>query len=380
MKRLLLADYFRGTDSTGMAAVRADGEIVLSKVDSDPITLFQMEPFKKALNGNASRAFIGHNRAATRGGISKANAHPFHIENIVGAHNGTLCLRSISALEEAVGEKYGTDSELLFAAIAKLGVKSAIKLCYEGKEYQTGAWALSWYNRTDNTLNFLRNKHRTLFMAYEKNFERLFWASEWWMIREALEASASSYEIYSEPSSEKGKVVGYFSFEPDIHYKFDLDELAKPGPDKKKPKPKTTKIAGKPYSSGSQRDQNFTQIPGFMFPNQKRTVGIPTSNATSQKSSGSTTTSRSENRVKYLHLIGDEKHPYANIIDEDQFMPVAHGGCQWCRRPVTFGEPGVTIFERDGQLLCRECSGYNEEMKNPTVKIYLRQGAFDKLG
>ncbi len=378
MKRLLLADYFRGTDATGMAAIRSNGDAVVAKLGSGPIDLFYDERFKAALNGNASRAFIGHNRAATRGEKNTANAHPFQIDHITGAHNGTLCLRSIHNLEEELGEKYSVDSKLLFAAIAKLGVKKAISLCIEGKEYHTGAWALVWYDQKENSLNFLRNKHRPLFMAWEKDFNRLFWASEWWMIREAMESSASGYELYTEAGKEKGQRVGYFSFEENVHYKFDLDELAKGG-DKKRPKPSTKKLAGKPYDyDKGQRGGNFTgPTCGVVFPNQ--TSGTRTGRCTNPNLRGFSTTNRSDKEKKIVQLFGDDHHPYANIVDEDAFSPITHSGCGWCGKPVVFGEQGITIYERDEKLMCRECSGYQPHMENPPTRIYVRPADFEKL-
>lgn len=380
MKRLLLADYFRGTDSTGMAAIRTNGAAVVAKLASNPIDLFDSTKFKSVLNGNASRAFIGHNRAATMGLVTTANAHPFQIDHITGAHNGTLCLRSINALQDELGEKFSVDSELLFAAIAKLGVKRAIELCYEGKDSNTGAWAIVWHDENEGTLNFLRNKHRPLFMTWEKNFHRLFWASEWWMIREALESSAKGYEIYTKAGERKGQRVGYFSFEADVHYKFDLEELASSAADKKQPKPKTKKIAGKAWDADKPKekgnsDGNFTHLNsmGFQFPNQRRESGTHGGNATKTKSRGMS------DKKKLITLVGDQTHPYANIVDEDKFCYIGASGCAWCTAPVHFGDPGVTIYERDGRLLCKTCSGYAVDAENPPSRIYLRPVEHDKL-
>ena len=50
MKRLLVLDYFRGTDSTGLAAIRKGGEAVISKAAVNPLDLFDMSSFEKALN------------------------------------------------------------------------------------------------------------------------------------------------------------------------------------------------------------------------------------------------------------------------------------------------------------------------------------------
>jgi glucosamine 6-phosphate synthetase-like amidotransferase/phosphosugar isomerase protein len=100
MKRLFLLDFFRGPDSTGLAAVRGDGNIHVSKLASHPIDLFDSARFKTALSGYNSKIFLGHNRYATKGKVNANNAHPYHYGDIVGAHNGTLSISSWRALEK----------------------------------------------------------------------------------------------------------------------------------------------------------------------------------------------------------------------------------------------------------------------------------------
>ena len=108
MKRMLILDYFRGTDSTGFAAVKVkEDEVLMTKIASHPIDLFDMGAFKKALNGNTSKVFLGHNRAATVGKVNAVNAHPFQVGDILGVHNGTLDKDSWKRLDETLG--YDTD-------------------------------------------------------------------------------------------------------------------------------------------------------------------------------------------------------------------------------------------------------------------------------
>ena len=45
-----------------------------------------------------------------------------------------------------------------------------------------GAWALTWWDKVSSSLNFLRNKERTLYFCYADNNSVLFWASEYWML------------------------------------------------------------------------------------------------------------------------------------------------------------------------------------------------------
>lgn len=399
MQRLLLADYFRGPDSTGLAAIRMNGDAIVSKIASNPIDLFGMAQFKTALNGNLSRAFIGHNRAATRGAVSTVNAHPFHVDHIVGAHNGTLCIRGVKALEKALGEEFAVDSMALFTAIAKLGIEKTMKLVYEGKSPETGAWALTWFNQDEGTLNFLRNKHRPLMYCYlidplTEKITRMMWASEWWMMREAIESSGTGkYKVWTKPKT----TVGYLSFDEDIHYKYDLAALKEGSSSVPKPKvkklkgrdPDTNKNTGK---KGQREDPFGREIPEFMemgFHGTTGTRGTHTGTCGNPRSmngvnSGTPNTkTRSNKLTNIITLIGDAKHPYANIIDEDKFLSFRDNNneikCSWCKDGIDFGDPGVTIFEREALLLCRDCSDHDPRIDKPNVRIYLRSAAMDAL-
>jgi len=100
---MLLLDYLRGVDSTGLAAVRnKDSEVKVVKAAVNPIDLFGYKNFDMVLTGATSKVLIGHNRAATLGKVNNVNAHPFHCGAVVGAHNGTLDRPSWTRLEEAL--------------------------------------------------------------------------------------------------------------------------------------------------------------------------------------------------------------------------------------------------------------------------------------
>ena len=84
-------NYFRGKDATGMAiADYADEGINYSFIKSiKPSHAFLNDEVvhKWFKNQSAPTAMIGHTRAATFGDLGKANAHPFHFKDIIGAHN-----------------------------------------------------------------------------------------------------------------------------------------------------------------------------------------------------------------------------------------------------------------------------------------------------
>lgn len=168
---LLYHDYVRGKDSTGVASVHEyTGKIELLKGIYDPIGLVSLKGYSGVVN-STTKVLMGHNRAATRGKVNRHNAHPFATDNILMAHNGTLdwsCLKDLS--ENVEGE---TDSERLMLTIADLDgdIPGAIARA-------EGAWAITVYNKEDNTISLLRNEKRPLFYCHSESKKTLYWSSE----------------------------------------------------------------------------------------------------------------------------------------------------------------------------------------------------------
>lgn len=372
MKRLLLFDFLRGTDSTGLASIRTNGDVKIAKLAVDPITLFDHEKFKQALSGSNSYVLMGHNRAATRGGTNNYNAHPFHYGHIVGAHNGTLDTKSWDALEKALDEKFAVDSQALIAAIAKFGVKEAIGMCTEGKDSTTGAWSLTWFDEHEGTLNFLRNKHRPMWFAWEKDFKRLFWASEWWMIDAAIRSSGA-YELYAE--GKEG--FKYFPTEENVHLKFDIGAWMNNGG--KKPKPKVATVKGKEPLPVVKQDDPFGRhgnVCGMHIGSHTLTNASKTNSTTKFPSSA---TPRSSNPDNVIHWLANVSNPLAGYIDEKKFNELAKYGCSWCQSDVQYGDPGITLYERDDMLLCSKCSGHDVITEETPSRIYATAGNFEAL-
>ena len=89
LRDLMTAGTVRGFDGTGMFFLDAEGK--------EPTLWLQ----KEAITGGAmaetvgrgtidSRFVVGHNRAATIGGVSTETTHPFSFEHVTGVHNGTF--------------------------------------------------------------------------------------------------------------------------------------------------------------------------------------------------------------------------------------------------------------------------------------------------
>lgn len=388
MQSLLLLDYFRGTDSTGLAAVRNGGDVKIVKDATDPINLFQYPKFKDALNGNACKLFLGHNRASTSGATNRYNAHPFQCGHIVGVMNGTLEFSDKRMLEDNLGEKFDVDSEALFAAIAKYGVKETIESVHEGSDSARGAWALAWYNQEEDTLNFLRNKWRPMWLAWDKEFRKLFFASRWEFINHAAAIADTPYELerYEYTSGErKGQTYRFFHVPENQHWKFKLSDII--AGSKSRPKPAAKMISGKePKSSG------YKPPVWDPFHRQDNQVGTKKEEASSMSSTTTSKTSShsSKDREGYgiLHLYATKTNqPYSHVLtlprfeELIQFSPKSNRGvgCSFCYADINYGDPGITVYEAQDTILCSKCSGNEKASDAPAVKIYVNPAHFAEL-
>lgn len=187
-QRLAIYNSVRGLDSAGAASVKRHLEngkpkIVVAKEEGHPFELFLIRRkgqtnFDDVLSGQ-QRAMLGHCRSKTVGLANRRNAHPFKFETILGTHNGTLSYQTNSNL---TGFKlFDTDSEALFYEIEKSGIEKTVPMMRRASS-QIGvhpdAYAIVWYDTKDNSINFLRNKERPLYLAFSEDHTKLFWSSE----------------------------------------------------------------------------------------------------------------------------------------------------------------------------------------------------------
>lgn len=342
MKKLFLLDYFRGPDSTGLAAIRANGDAHIAKLPSHPLDLFDSMKFKSSLNGIASIAFIGHNRAATRGVVNHTNAHPYQSGHIIGAHNGTLFTDTQKALEELSGEKFATDSAAIFAAIAAVGIEKTMAVMETGSNYSTGAWSLVWFDQEKGTLNFLRNKHRPMWYSFNEECDRIFWASEWPMIDSAIKLGNGDHKLFM---SDKGH--RFWSTEEDVLYTFDVNKL-KAG-SKERPKAVVKKMPGGKETPvvSNVTTYPFSQKEGSTTTWPARTPGSTTVSPTLSV--------RERKEPQVIQLLGTSIDPYAGYYDKFSFKRMAEYGCSFCNKKVEFGTPGILIFQKENSFLCPDC-------------------------
>lgn len=169
----LIANSFRGTDSTGIFLVNEDKEIYSYKKAMPGWDFTQMAPLQALLNNVDKYPFIvGHNRAATKGAVSAANAHPFLCGHIIGVHNGSLW--NHKDLKGCRG--FTVDSEAIFHSIATNGTEETLKEL-------DGSFALVWYDQQTNLLNMVRNEERPMYFASVKDHKTILFASEAGMLK-----------------------------------------------------------------------------------------------------------------------------------------------------------------------------------------------------
>lgn len=192
-KTLLALDVIRGKHSTGFASLHgtlAKPEYSVVKDKYNAIDFMDSQPFT-TLMAKKHWVLMGHNRHATQGAIVKENAHPFEFDNVIGAHNGSLLSGWKSAFHDSFNRV--VDSEALYSEMNHTDAATTWPKV-------NGAAALTWMDKRDNTLHFLRNDQRPLFFTTLNKGETLIWASEPWMIhvatgREGLEIDKNPREV-----------------------------------------------------------------------------------------------------------------------------------------------------------------------------------------
>lgn len=171
-KDMLVACQVRGRDATGAISIGVDNSVGWAKTVGTPDRLFELKSWDRAVDRYNSKILIGHCRAKTIGENVHQNAHPFDHEHVIGVHNGTL---SHGWRQDRSADGYKVDSDWLLSQISERGVEQIIPEI-------SGAWTLNWWDRRNNTINFLRNDERPLYFAWSQDKKTMFWASEPWML------------------------------------------------------------------------------------------------------------------------------------------------------------------------------------------------------
>ncbi len=207
----------RGTDSTGISIINpASRSTFKSIVASDKVV--KHETWKSnildRIDSNSTIG-IGHVRLATHGEITKRNAHPFEIGDVLGAHNGVIY--NYNTLAKKYNKNLQVDSEVIFAYLNNMRDVDAL-------EQLDGDFALSWVKDSNEIVHLARESSRPISVAYWKKAKILLWAStnailEGAMNKAGLALKNRSLEvnkIYSFDTSNFGSrdSVTYETFKP----------------------------------------------------------------------------------------------------------------------------------------------------------------------
>ncbi len=168
MENLLVLDTLRGMDSTGVFTVNQHKNVGIMKIASHPHHLFACKEWKTLRSAviQSGRIIIGHNRKATQGKVTSENAHPFHDNNIVLVHNGTL-----NGDHKKLGDAE-VDSHAVCMAFNTKGAENVLPTI-------NGAFAFVWWDMEKSKLYAVRNNDRPLYIV--KTDDVMGVVSEPWM-------------------------------------------------------------------------------------------------------------------------------------------------------------------------------------------------------
>ena len=186
MRQALIADTLRGEDSTGIFTVlrnpnKKKESVSWYKAVMDGYSFVASKDYDEFLGFNEVGSLmcaVGHNRAATIGGVSMDTAHPFQEGPITLVHNGTL--QSTSTLPQDQTETGAhNDSHTVAKNLAAVAPDKA----HEIVGRLDGAYALVWYDERTESLSIVRNNARPMSLGYSPQTQTIYFASEPHMLR-----------------------------------------------------------------------------------------------------------------------------------------------------------------------------------------------------
>ncbi len=329
---LLQIDVVRGDDSTGVAILaneKAKTKIIKGAVL--PGTLIKNDKYIKAKAGT-HLLMMGHNRAATIGGATDKNAHPFRAKHITLAHNGTL-LPTCDLLKDS---KFETDSETLANAVADEGIENVWPKL-------DGAATLSYWDEKERTFNLISDGKRSLYFSYNEDKDILVYASEAWMIRGVFEHNK---EKLIKPEKENGPNLWYPTSNTLFSFKLKKNEVVD---STKTLKPFVYKYSG--YSSTDYgRDDEWGGYYGGRYPNlfpKKENKNIIPFNARREKFKPPFPTTPTQFHEDYGHLLANKS------LAKEDFLRM-YKNCYMCQESVKDSYE-TTVLLDDTIAICKSC-------------------------
>lgn len=224
----------RGSDSTGVILVahdsdRESADWVKSVGTGEAFLRKKMVQEKLTYDAFKNmRGVLGHNRAATTGDVTTANAHPFQEGPITLIHNGTLDYTYALPIpmhkvkEQKRKEAIEVDSHLICHNLAHHDWKEVL-------ESLRGAYALVWHDARTDAIHMARNHQRPLHLMRAKCEDTVLFASEadmlWWVAgrtnftRDTIYSLDTGVLLTFEPGSTKPKAERYDLYKATSYYR-----------------------------------------------------------------------------------------------------------------------------------------------------------------
>lgn len=287
--------------------------------------------------GQINRLLLGHNRYATKGKITKQNAHPFKQGPIVGAHNGSLTWAGQGKLEDK-DNRFETDSEAIMWSLSTRGFDETWRFL-ANPVYDQNAFALTWFDTSTNKFFMVRNSKRPLYYAYTEKDDAIYWASELGMLQWILFRNGLS-----------GKDFKTYSVNTDTLYSWDIVK----GPDDKVVPPTMRKL--------DTPDPLYTQSSIF-YPNSSDNHSFDFDQSNRYYPNG-TTPHKADNIVKFPseERVNNFRPPYKSdkgfVLGKKLITSLTDGGCFYCgEKNFEWGTFAYfpTFGSNTTEYLCREC-------------------------
>lgn len=255
---LLMLNYFRGEDSTGIIRIEKEQVRTHRTLEPSPNFLFT-DRAREYIRGDGPagkpfatpQGFIGHCRAATKGVVKIANAHPFSFENVIGVHNGTLK----SSFKNS--EKYETDSQAIYSLLNEVEPEDVAEVIHEINKHDS-AYVLVWVDVRDNSVNIIKNSQRTLWMTHIFSRTSLAFSSDKEHLKLGLKNAGVQTPSGVKPTDHNEDA--FFQLKPHVHYKLKIGASVNTGTftDLEIPEKKTYTYTGAGMGFGSYDDWEYS--------------------------------------------------------------------------------------------------------------------------
>lgn len=335
---MLQIDVIRGEDSTGVAAISRNSIKVL-KDEGPPCFLMASKEYNEMVHSTQASwqnfCLIGHNRFATKGKVSRENAHPFRHGHITLVHNGTL--HQMNSIRVPGQDKnFETDSEQIAYSISQKGIDWVYPRLY-------GAYALVFWDNKEKTLNMVTNGQRPLQYGYSDNGKYLVWASRGWMILGAMTEAREKLE----------KNV-WHPLGKDVLYTFSLEG--------KKITQKERKLQCYVPVQSANQNRGFRVIDKRCWPgtHEQRQKFLETEEAKPSPLQKSITKNVKTTKPFSLFDSAEKKFTFSRIKDmtETEFLSI-YKKCAFCEDSLE-NEYDESVILDDHHAVCNSCSTVGE--------------------